>query len=152
MERKKMKKLLTSIFIVLTLMTVVGSQYIYAEENVTSEKCVKNKHKFMDVHMSLYYELLAEKYAPDQVDVWKNISKERKDLKKQINYAKERGEALHLGSKMKPWFDEHKKLQKQFTKAIDKGDENEIKKLLRDVIALHQQLNEIYKEVLKTSN
>lgn len=158
MDKSKMSKMMTKLFIIFSLFMLVGFNDVSAHETMTNEKgskeekCLTHKHEQMKIHINMYYELLAEKYAPDQVKLWQDIQKEQANLKAQIKEAKEKGELDSLKDKMKPWFKEHKEIQKQFTEAIEKRNEKQIKKLLPEIISHHQQLNELYKEILNGTN
>ncbi|HZG87284.1 hypothetical protein [Paenibacillus sp.] len=102
-------------------------------------------------HHAMYMQLLAEKYAPDTVEAWKQTMDERvalmgemRELKQQSRewkqdeakakmerFAKESGEAM---KKRKALFEE-------FTKAVEAEDGAAIKSLLPKLLASEQQLN-----------
>lgn len=154
MGEMKNKKILAKIFIICSLLLAFSFHYGYAQqiladdEAAKEEKCGSAKHHFMKTHINMYYELLAEKYVPDQVKVWQDIQKERKQLKQQLKDLQKKGEVPDLKEQMKPWFQEHQELQKQFTEAIDQRNEGKIKKLLPEIINHQQKLNEIYKQII----
>ncbi len=53
---------------------------------------VRNELK---VHLDFYYEMLIEKYVPEQSEKWQEIRTERDLLHKKLKEAKQRGELLH---------------------------------------------------------
>ncbi len=103
------------------------------------------KNEIVNVHMNLYYQLLAEKYAPDQVKVWKNARKDREKLLEKLKELHENGAILHGDTIAHDWLEEHSKIQQAFFKAVKENDENEIKNIIPTLFEHEIELNKIYK-------
>ena len=134
------RKTFLAIFFVFSLLAVQSANIVSAhhEGHHHDKKCPL--HSYKQIHMNMYYELLAEKYAPEKVKVWQDIQNERKKLKESL-----KGEIAQKKEKLKPWYEEHKELQKQFAEAIEQRDEQRIKELLPKVIDHHAKFNELLK-------
>ncbi|MFC0561591.1 hypothetical protein [Halalkalibacter alkalisediminis] len=105
--------------------------------------------KELKVHLDFYYELLAEKYAPDQIEKWKEIRVERDLLQKKLKEAKQRGELENGQTVDKTWLDKHAELQNAFNNAVEKRDEDKLKEILPKMFAQYAELNALYKQRLK---
>ena len=154
MQLGKNKSIIIKVVLLCAMLMMLGIGNGYAnhhEEKCQCEhkQCLTHKHSFMKTHINMYYELLAEKYAPDQVKVWQEIVKERALIKKKISNAKKNGGKLDEKDLMKEWFKEHKEIQAKFEEAIEKRDNKEITNYLPVIFEQHQKLNDLLKEALK---
>ena len=104
--------------------------------------------KEFKMHLDYYYELLAEKYAPDQIEKWKEIRVERDLLHKKLKEAKQRGELENGQAVDKTWLDKHAEIQSAFNNAIEKRDEEKVKEILPQMFAHYAELNALYKQRL----
>ncbi|WP_368503873.1 hypothetical protein AB3N04_17350 [Alkalihalophilus sp. As8PL] len=154
-----MKKL-HGLFIVAQLVIVLAFiqqpliDSVSAEENSEAQECDCDKHhkkhkefhQYMRIHKDFYYELLTDKYAPEQAEQWKDIRSERDLLLKKLTEAKKRGELLHGDVKSKEWMEQHHFLQKQLTKAVKERDEKKIAEVLPQVFAHYEALNNEFQQ------
>ncbi|WP_100404735.1 hypothetical protein [Bacillus solitudinis] len=150
--------LLTQVAVVFCMLSVSLMQPVQAEQEASSKKevaadqckhCVMEARKHVEVHLDYYYELLAEKYAPNEVEKWQTIRKERDLLRKKVKEMKKRGELQDRLEKKSEWFKQHKELQILFKDAIEKRDEKAIKASLPQLFNQYQQMNEVMKKRLE---
>lgn len=145
----KLSKIITICFIVFSLGVTQVNANAVNEGKKEECNCHALKHKSMLVHLDMYYELLAEKYAPDQLEQWNEIRKEREMIKKRLKEAEKRGEILHGEKLDQEWLEKHKELQIKFSAAVEKREEKEIKMLIELVFLHHKQKNELLKKRLE---
>ncbi|MDT8862551.1 hypothetical protein N0O92_20305 [Alkalihalobacillus sp. MEB130] len=116
------------------------------------QECCQHEQQEMNqelkVHLDFYYELLAEKYAPDEIEKWKEIRSERDLLQKKLKEAKQKGELENGEAIDKTWVDEHKKLTDAFNAAIEKRDEEQLRTIMPKLFDHYKKLNDVYKERL----
>ncbi|WP_062048245.1 hypothetical protein [Bacillus sp. JCM 19034] len=140
--------------LLLVLFVISAFSFVHAEENTTEHidckhECEMQFHQNYHVHLDFYYDLLAEKYAPEQVDQWKEIKKERDLLKKKWKEAKKRGELDRNDLFNSEWIEKHRNIQEKFTKAVEKRDANEIQEIFPKLIAHYGEMNDIWKKALE---
>ncbi|MFV8827993.1 hypothetical protein ACNSTQ_09305 [Alkalihalobacterium sp. APHAB7] len=99
-------------------------------------------------HLNMYYELLAEKYTPEYVNAWREISKEQAVLKKKISEAMKNGELMHGDVIDQDWYKKHEELQTLFVQAVEQRNEKALRKVLPKVFQQQKDLNKMYKERL----
>ncbi|WP_096201174.1 hypothetical protein [Bacillus sp. FJAT-45350] len=126
---------------------------VHAEESIVKEECncssghdLSYTSEIIDIHMTMYYQLLAEKYAPELVAEWNEIQKERDMLEKKITELEKTGALLHGKKVGEDWYKSHAELQTNFAKAIKEYDEKEIKKMIPKLFDQHKELNKLYKK------
>ncbi|WP_332632298.1 hypothetical protein [Halalkalibacter flavus] len=109
-------------------------------------------NKELKVHLDYYYELLAEKYAPNELEKWKEIRSERDLLQKKLKEAKQKGELENGGAIDNEWIEQHKEITDAFNAAIEKRDEEQLRKLLPQLFDHYKKLNDVYKKRLDVVN
>lgn len=144
-------------FVCLLVLAITVFSPVQAEEineEQSCQQCEMQVRKEVKVHLDFYYELLAEKYAPDELEKWREIRKERDLLRKKLNEAKKRGEIEQESSIGDEWLEKHRQLQESFRLAVEKRDEEQLRSLLPKLFDQYNQLNEHYKVRLnmKTSS
>ncbi|WP_227938431.1 hypothetical protein [Alkalihalobacillus deserti] len=120
-------------------------------EDKKEETCWEHEQgisKKLKVHLDFYYELLAEKYAPNEIEQWKEIRVERDLLQKKLKEAKQRGELENGQAVDKSWLDKHAELQKAFNNAIEKRDDEQLKTILPQMFDQYAELNSLFKQRL----
>ncbi|GAE36636.1 hypothetical protein [Halalkalibacter akibai] len=134
--------------IVVTTLAPVQAEVV--EDKKEEEGCEHDKgiSKDLKVHLDYYYELLADKYAPDQIGKWKDIRVERDLLQKKLKEAKQRGELENGQAVDKTWLDKHSELQSVFNAAVEKRDEEQLKIVLPQLFDHYAELNKLYKKRL----
>lgn len=102
-------------------------------------------------HQAMYMQLLAEKYAPETADAWRQTMEERASLMKAIHEMRssQRWEKDEARQKMKRFskdtsdlMKQHKALMEEFTAAVQAKDEKAIKAVLPKLLQSEQKLNE----------
>ncbi|WP_216829468.1 hypothetical protein [Alkalihalobacterium elongatum] len=159
MTRKRVVALfLACMFSVMTLFS--SQQVIYAfgveseqrkEGECCPQTCLLINNGFT-AHLNMYYELLAEKYTPQYVDTWREISREQAVLKKKISEAMKNGQLMHGEVIDQEWYKKHEELQTLFVQAVEQRNEKAIKKVLPKVFQQQKDLNKMYKERLAMIN
>ncbi len=144
----EMKKHIKIIIIVFVLLMVTVPSVSATEESNTKEE--KQKHEMIELHIHMYYQLLTEKYAPNEVVKWDEIRKERLLIKKKISEARKRGEDVEWDYDNDEWIQTHKQLQEEFYQAVKKYDEDELRRIIPLLIEQEKILNDWYKKQLKT--
>ncbi|KMK77014.1 hypothetical protein [Alkalihalobacillus pseudalcaliphilus] len=130
------------------IMLLVTSSIVQATEDVKEQQVEKHhSHQSFIIHMDYYFELLAEKYAPEQVDTWNEIRKQRKVLMKQW-HEKKKDKKYEQLKKDSTWKKEHNDLQEEFEKAVEIRDEAKIKELLPKLFEHYQNMNKRMEEKL----
>ncbi|MET3507616.1 hypothetical protein [Halalkalibacter oceani] len=127
------------------LTAVSLSDFVQAEQAESEEERPWPCAEGINDHIDYYYELLAEKNQPHEVERWQNIKKERDLLLKAINEAQKR-ELLAESKQEKEWAAQHEKLQKSFLEAVKKRDEEQISQLLTELFAQYELRNKLLKE------
>lgn len=99
-------------------------------------------------HFNFYYQLLAEKYAPNYVKVWDEVLKDREAIFK--NYK----ELKKAGKEVEPpyddaWLKKHSEVHQQFVDAVEKRDEASLKEMVPKVIEHQRELNLMWKKKIK---
>lgn len=130
----------------LTVVSLSGFVQAEAEKAQNEEERPWPCAEGINDHIDYYYELLAEKNRPHEVERWQNIKKERDLLLKAINEAQKR--ELLAESKQKEWAAQHEKLQKSFLEAVKKRDEEQISQLLTELFAQYELRNKLLKQKL----
>ncbi|MCK0472526.1 hypothetical protein [Halalkalibacter sp. APA_J-10(15)] len=143
------------LFIILLAFTALS--FVQAEENTAEQsdchhECAMKFHKEFHVHLDYYYDLLAEKFAPEHLDQWKEIKKERDLLKKKWKEAKKRGDVEKGDLFNQKWLEEHEKIQEQFSNAVEKRDIEAIQDVLPKLFSHYQKMNETWKKALEASS
>ncbi|MBU8907758.1 hypothetical protein [Desertibacillus haloalkaliphilus] len=148
------------LFMACTLLVALftNQPLIYAEEGEGSQEAecqyedkIMHTHENFSIHLNLYYQLLAEKFAPEYVDVWQEINKERELIRKKLQEAKKKGELLHGDVVGEEWLKKHESLQTEFTNAVQKQDDQELKELIPKLFTNYKELNELFKKRLELS-
>ncbi|MGO4887031.1 hypothetical protein ACJ2A9_04670 [Anaerobacillus sp. MEB173] len=153
-EQQKVRFLLAVVAIMLAFGSITMIANAEGEESAKKEslcdqmKQVYHDHEAISVHMDYYYQLLAQKHAPNTEKTWQEIRKERDLIDKKLKEATQQGKLLHAETIDKEWLDKHGELQKEFTKAIKKQDGEKIKEILPQLFEQHKELNNILKSRL----
>jgi len=119
-------------------------------EAIAAEK--ENSHfneEVIDIHVTMYYHLLAQKFSPYQVKVWDEIKQEQNILKKKIEELHKAGALLHGDKVEHTWIERHQQLQRALTKAVKEYDEEALKEILPKIFEHQRELNEKMKEKIK---
>lgn len=139
-----MKKTLYSFLAVVFLASMLVTS-VSAHGNKGKPTCFMKKY---GVHMDYYYELLAEKHAPEFVDEWKVIRNEQHEMMGKLKENKEKKAEFKENLKEKSWYKRHKEIEKQFTKAVKERDGNALTSILPKVIDMQKEFNKILSETL----
>lgn len=99
-------------------------------------------------HFNFYYQLLAEKYAPEHVKVWNEVMKDREALHKQYKELKKAGKEPDKFYD-EAWLEEHGEIHKEFLEAVEKRDDEALKEVVPRIIDHQKQLNSLLKKRLK---
>ncbi|MFC0472520.1 hypothetical protein ACFFHM_19055 [Halalkalibacter kiskunsagensis] len=121
-----------------------GKQECYQHE--------KEITKDLKVHFDFYYELLAEKFAPTEIEKWKEIRSERDLLQKKLKEAKQKGELENGEAIDNAWLDRHSELHDSFNVAVEKRDEELLTQLIPQMFEHYAVLNKVYKKRLNLEN
>ncbi|WP_209123117.1 hypothetical protein [Alkalihalobacillus sp. BA299] len=149
---------LACVFSVLTLISSQNVTYAFEFESQQKkdEKCCTHTCLMMNngfaAHLNMYYELLAEKYAPEYVDAWREISKEQAVLKRKLSEAMKNGQLMHGDVIDEEWYKKHEELQNLFVQAVEQRNEKALKKVLPKVFQQQKNLNKMYKKRLAMIN
>ncbi|KHF39518.1 hypothetical protein [Halalkalibacter okhensis] len=108
--------------------------------------------KDLKVHLDFYYELLAEKFAPSEIERWKEIRSERDLLQKKLKEAKQKGELENGEAIDKEWIEKHKEITIAFNSAVEKRDEGELSTVIPQLFEHYKKLNDVYKKRLDVVN
>jgi FMN phosphatase YigB (HAD superfamily) len=138
--------------IVVTSLAPVQAEVSQEEENQECSQHEKEITKELKVHLDYYYELLAEKFAPAEIEKWKEIRSERDLLQKKLKEAKQRGELQNGDAIDKVWLDRHRELHDLFNAAVEKRDKEQLGKLIPKIFEHYGMLNNVYKERLNLDN
>ncbi|HHY21853.1 MAG TPA: hypothetical protein GX525_08220 [Bacilli bacterium] len=141
-----MKKTIYSFLAMLFLASVLVTS-VSADDDKGKPSCHCHMKKY-GVHIDHYYELLAEKYAPDLVDEWKVISKDQQELMSKLKEDKDKKAEFKKNLKESSWYKRHKELEKQFTKAVKERDKNALKEIMPKVIEMQKELNDILSKTM----
>lgn len=143
----EMKNDIKMLMIVFVLFMMFIPSVSATEEDAKEEK---QKHEMIELHIHMYYQLLTEKYAPNEVVKWDEIRKERLLIKKKISEARKRGEDVEWQYDNEEWKHTHKQLHEAFYQAVKKYDEDELRRIIPLLIEQEKILNDWYKKQLKT--
>ncbi|GAE24627.1 hypothetical protein JCM9140_569 [Halalkalibacter wakoensis JCM 9140] len=143
--------------VLLTTVAITSLAPVQAEGPIEEEEqecCQQDEQikKELKVHFDFYYELLAEKYAPDEIEKWKDIRSERDLLLKKLKEAKQKGELENGEAIDKEWIAKHKEITDSFHTAIEKRDEEQVRLLLPKLFDHYRELNNLYKKRLELVN
>ncbi|WP_332695927.1 hypothetical protein [Halalkalibacter lacteus] len=138
--------------IVVTSLAPVQAEVSGEEGNQECCQHEKEVAKELKVHLDFYYELLAEKFAPNELEKWKEIRSERDLLQKKLKEAKQRGELENGEAIDKAWLDRHSELHDSFNVAVKKRDEVQLGQLIPQIFDHYERLNNVYKERLNLNN
>jgi hypothetical protein len=146
-------KLMSCVFVAFMVMVFSSISIVHAQEEMMEDVSarighVSYEHAALKPHFDFYYLLLAEKYAPKYVKVWKEVVKEREDLlsksKELISEGKEIGDYYD-----EDWSNTHSEIQKKFLEAVEKQAEDSLKEIVPRVIEHQKELNTLLKKHLK---
>ncbi|WNF37856.1 hypothetical protein RJD24_05250 [Bacillaceae bacterium IKA-2] len=151
MVKNKQKQFLL-IVITALLMSFSTAATIGAEETNDKEcshmEKIGYEKKAIRPHFNFYYQLLAEKYAPNHVKVWNEVIQDREALHKQFKELKKSGKELD-NFYDEAWLKEHGEIHQVFLEAVEKRDDAALKELVPRVIDHQKQLNAALKKRLK---
>lgn len=123
------------------------------DEAVNDKGCshmdkIAYERKAIRPHFNFYYQLLAEKYAPEYVEAWNEIISDRDAIMKKYKELKKSGKNIE-----KPynevWLEKHRELQEEFLKAVKKRDDKILKEIVPKVIEHQKELNAMWKDSIK---
>ncbi|WP_199623682.1 hypothetical protein [Paenibacillus alkalitolerans] len=107
------------------------------------------------VHQEMYMQLLADRYAPETSGEWRKVFEERKRLMEAVkgldgagrdSFRQEMKRKFHEGDEK---MQDHMDTVKQFSRAVESGDEKQIKEVLPKMLAAEKQFNKMLAETLK---
>ncbi|OLO42817.1 hypothetical protein BTR23_02115 [Alkalihalophilus pseudofirmus] len=159
MTRKKVVSL--GLICIISVIALISSQNTtYAYDIVSQQKkdndCGSHSSLLINngfsAHLNMYYELLAEKYTPEYLDAWRNISKEQAVLKRKISEAMKSGQIMHGDVIEEEWLKKHEELQTLFVQAVEQRNEKALKKIIPKVFQQQKDLNKMYKKRLEIIN
>ncbi|KGA97882.1 hypothetical protein AJ85_04515 [Alkalihalobacillus alcalophilus ATCC 27647 = CGMCC 1.3604] len=140
--------------ITMTAVFLMFQSVAFAEGEPPTEQREKSGHhqyhKDFIVHLDYYYELLAQKFAPEQVEKWNEIRQQRKVLMKQWReHQKHKDDDLNEHTEKGEWKEAHKELLQKFNEAVELRDEAKIKKILPQLFEHYEKMNQMLEEKLK---
>ncbi len=149
---QKVKQKFLFVVMIATMLISFSNMAIVNAEN-EGEACahmegVKLEFKALRPHLHFYYQLLAEKYAPDQVKGWTEVIKEREVLFKKYRELAKSGK---INGKFydETWLKTHSEIQQQLLDAVQKRDENALKNIVPKMLDHQKELNSLLKDRLK---
>ncbi|MCD8510787.1 MAG: hypothetical protein LRY73_13555 [Bacillus sp. (in: Bacteria)] len=99
----------------------------FAEEDIEKKEEVENhevglthKNSVLKTHIKFYYELLIEKYRPDIMEEWKEISREKDAILKKLKELKKEGKEFNEPIVSEEWKEKHCIYHEQFLAAVEK--------------------------------
>lgn len=146
--------------LIVLVMAVIVALSAYAGV-VSAEPKEKHEHHRRQgpykgsVHQGMYMQLLAEKYAPDTKAEWKQVFDERKRLFEQIRSLDENSRG-GVRDRMRQLFEDregkmkgHIEAVREFTQAVESGDDKKITQALPQLLASEKQFNQALVDTLK---
>jgi flagellar hook-basal body complex protein FliE len=119
----------------------------------------RHHHHFQGAssHQAMYMQLLADRYAPETSGEWKKVYQERKRLMEAIKSRDDESRGS-LRQEMKRLFHDsegkmkgHMQTMKQFTQAVESGDEKQIRDVLPKMLEAERQFNNMLAEAIQNT-
>ncbi|MBM7097256.1 hypothetical protein JSY36_16105 [Bacillus sp. H-16] len=108
------------------------------------------RHDALRPHFNFYYDLLIDRYQPELKEEWRLIVNERESLIKKYKELKKEGKLKDHVQKGEAWKEKHEMVQESFLKAVKERNDEAIKDVLPDLLALQKEMNDYLKNHVKT--
>lgn len=137
---------------VLPLNSFAEEEMDQSEESETHEMAVVHKQAAIKAHIKFYYELLIEKYRPDLMEEWMEVSREKEAILKKMKELKKEGKEFNEPMVSEDWKEKHSNYHEQFLTAVETRDDEKLKALLPALLQLQKQWNEDHRKMFNESN
>ncbi|NEU29576.1 hypothetical protein GN156_02090 [bacterium LRH843] len=151
MKKRYQVFLLVQVAVMLTILLTIMAP-IQAEETEQVKNCFQCEMELrneLKVHLDFYYEMLVNRYAPNELEHWRKVRGERDLVQKKLSEHKRNGKLQSTGVMEEEWIKTHRDIQNRFKMAVEKRNEDQLRVLLPIIVEHDEKLNKIYKQQLK---
>ncbi|WP_142669876.1 hypothetical protein [Alteribacter lacisalsi] len=153
------KVLLLVLILLIALVSPLSTSYAEdapegKEETRHSYEGMYLKYDKLRPHFNYYYELLIERHEPALKEEWTLIVQERETLIKKYREMKKEGKLkdADFHNLDEEWNQKHQDVQERFLQAVKERNDDSLKMLLSELIALQKEMNEYLQSVIKNES